>query len=46
MIKVWDRRILGGSNAIGCFIGHTEGITYLDSRGDERYLGKFKIGFV
>ena len=38
LIKVWDRRILDNSQPIGCFIGHSEGITYVDSRGDERYL--------
>lgn len=38
MVKVWDRRILYNNNAIGCFVGHTEGLTFVDSRGDDRYL--------
>mmetsp|Transcript_15157 Transcript_15157/g.17572 ORF Transcript_15157/g.17572 Transcript_15157/m.17572 type:complete len:103 (+) Transcript_15157:1061-1369(+) len=38
MVKVWDRRILGNNKAIGCFVGHSEGITYVDSKEDERYL--------
>jgi DDB1- and CUL4-associated factor 11 len=38
MVKVWDRRILYNNKAIGCFIGHTQGLTHVDSRGDERYL--------
>ena len=37
-IKAWDRRILDGKKPIGCFIGHREGITHIDSRGDERYV--------
>lgn len=37
-IKVWDRRIMEGNSPIGCFIGHREGITSIDSRGDERYV--------
>ena len=38
IIKIWDRRIMEGNSPIGCFIGHREGITHIDSRGDERYL--------
>lgn len=37
-IKVWDRRNLGDSRAAGAFVGHCEGITYLDSKGDGRYI--------
>ena len=38
-IKVWDRRSMGTTNqrAVGGFIGHTEGITYVSSKGDSRY---------
>ena len=38
IIKVWDRRIMDGNSPIGWFIGHREGLTHIDSRGDERYL--------
>ncbi|KNE68798.1 hypothetical protein AMAG_13439 [Allomyces macrogynus ATCC 38327] len=45
LIKVWDRRSLrssGGTGAAarpeGVLVGHTEGITYLSSRGDGRHL--------
>mmetsp|Transcript_29585 Transcript_29585/g.26171 ORF Transcript_29585/g.26171 Transcript_29585/m.26171 type:complete len:100 (+) Transcript_29585:213-512(+) len=27
-----------GNKPIGCFIGHREGVTSIDSRGDERYI--------
>ncbi|KIH91285.1 WD repeat-containing protein 23 [Sporothrix brasiliensis 5110] len=37
-IKVWDRRSLGDSRAAGAFVGHCEGITYIDSKGDGRYI--------
>ena len=36
-IKVWDRRSMGDSREAGAFIGHTEGVTYIDSKGDGRY---------
>jgi len=39
-VKVWDRRAMG-SNTNGCvgiFPGHVEGITFLDSKLDGRYL--------
>lgn len=38
IIKAWDRRIMEGNKPIGCFIGHREGVTSIDSRGDERYV--------
>ncbi|KAI9719156.1 MAG: hypothetical protein M1828_006338 [Chrysothrix sp. TS-e1954] len=37
-IKVWDRRSLGDHREAGVFFGHTEGITYVDSKGDGRYV--------
>jgi WD repeat-containing protein 23 len=40
-IKVFDRRMLGNSRSpqnVGVFIGHTEGIAHLDSKGDNRYF--------
>ncbi|KAJ3160209.1 hypothetical protein HDU86_001045 [Geranomyces michiganensis] len=37
-VKIWDRRSLGrGSKPAGIFVGHTEGVTYLDSKSDGRY---------
>ncbi|KAG1664335.1 hypothetical protein FOA52_011649 [Chlamydomonas sp. UWO 241] len=41
LIKVWDRRIVdtrGRCKPVGVFVGHTEGLTHLDSKGDGRYL--------
>ena len=38
LIKVWDRRSMGDNRAAGVFMGHTEGLTYVDSRGDGRYV--------
>ena len=35
-LKVWDTRSLGDSRAAGAFIGHIEGLTYIDSKGDGR----------
>lgn len=37
-VKVWDRRSLGDGRPAGVFIGHTEGLTYVDSKGDGRYV--------
>lgn len=39
LCKVWDRRCFGTrEQAAGVLIGHLEGITYVDTRGDGRYL--------
>lgn len=40
LCKVWDRRTLreDNPNPVGVFSGHSNGITYIDSRGDARYL--------
>jgi len=39
LVKVWDRRILSESKqAVGVFRGHTQGITFIDSKQDGRYL--------
>ena len=38
LIKVWDRRSMGDSREAGVFVGHTEGLTYVDSKGDGRYV--------
>ena len=38
LVKVWDRRSLGDGRAAGVFVGHTEGLTYVDSKGDGRYV--------
>ena len=37
-IKVWDRRSLGDRREVGAFVGHLEGLTYIDSKGDGRYI--------
>ena len=40
LIKIWDKRSLGGNGgaAAGTLVGHTEGITHIDSKGDGRHL--------
>lgn len=35
-LKVWDTRSMGDSREAGAFIGHIEGLTYIDSKGDGR----------
>ena len=39
-VRVWDRRTLGAHRGtpVGVFLGHTEGVAHLDSKGDGRYL--------
>ncbi|KAL9114349.1 MAG: hypothetical protein Q9227_001771 [Pyrenula ochraceoflavens] len=37
-IRVWDRRSMGDGREAGIFTGHTEGLTYVDSKGDGRYV--------
>ena len=37
-VKVWDRRSMNDKRAAGVFLGHTEGLTYIDSKGDGRYV--------
>ena len=37
-IKVWDTRSLGDGREAGAFVGHVEGLTYIDSKGDGRYI--------
>lgn len=36
-IKVWDRSMGDGREA-GAFVGHLQGLTYIDSKGDGRYI--------
>lgn len=39
LCKVWDRRCFNATGrAAGVLMGHLEGITFLDSRGDGRYF--------
>ncbi|KAF9108569.1 hypothetical protein BGX29_010175 [Mortierella sp. GBA35] len=41
LVKVWDRRSMGAgrySEPSGTLVGHSEGITYVTSKGDNRYL--------
>lgn len=36
---MWDRRLLGHHNSpIGVFAGHCDGVTYVDTTGDDRYV--------
>ncbi|VUC36806.1 unnamed protein product [Clonostachys rosea] len=37
-LKVWDRRSMGDNREAGVFLGHIEGLTYIDSKGDGRYI--------
>ncbi|KAL4805543.1 WD40-repeat-containing domain protein [Aspergillus unguis] len=37
-VRVWDRRSMGDGREAGVFMGHTEGLTYVDSKGDGRYV--------
>ncbi|KAJ5692356.1 LEC14B protein [Penicillium macrosclerotiorum] len=37
-LRVWDRRSMGDGREAGVFTGHTEGLTYVDSKGDGRYV--------
>ena len=37
-IRVWDRRSMSDRREAGAFVGHTEGVTYVDSKGDGRYV--------
>ena len=37
-LRVWDRRSMADRREAGVFIGHTEGLTYVDSKGDGRYV--------
>ncbi|OQD83249.1 hypothetical protein PENANT_c017G07476 [Penicillium antarcticum] len=37
-LRVWDRRSMGDGREAGAFMGHTEGLTYVDSKGDGRYV--------
>lgn len=40
LCKVWDRRTLNEASPkpVGVLAGHMDGITYIDSKGDSRYL--------
>lgn len=40
IVKLWDRRCLNETNPepIGILVGHLDGITYIDSKNDGRYL--------
>jgi DDB1- and CUL4-associated factor 11 len=37
-LRVWDRRSMADGREAGVFVGHTEGLTYIDSKGDGRYV--------
>lgn len=36
-VKIWDRRSISGERAAGSMTGHTQGVTYVASKGDGRY---------
>jgi len=40
LAKVWDKRVLSASSGspVGVLLGHTEGITHIDSKGDGKHL--------
>lgn len=38
LIKVWDRRSMVNKKEAGALPGHTEGITFINSKGDGRYV--------
>jgi WD repeat-containing protein 23 len=42
LCQVWDRRVLKRDgkkgSPVGVLVGHVEGLTHIDSRGDGRYL--------
>lgn len=40
LVKVWDRRTLSEASPepVGILAGHLDGITFVDSKGDSRYL--------
>lgn len=38
LIKVWDRRSMVNKKEAGTLPGHTEGITFISSKGDGRYV--------
>jgi WD repeat-containing protein 23 len=40
LVKVWDRRSLSEEHTkpVGYLTGHTDGVTFIDSKGDGRYL--------
>ena len=39
LIKIWDKRALSNSTgAVGAFVGHAEGVTCVQSKGDGIYL--------
>lgn len=38
MVKVWDRRALNSNRPAGIFVGHSEGVTNIASKGDGVYL--------
>jgi WD repeat-containing protein 23 len=37
-VKVWDRRSIADLRPSGVFLGHKGGVTYVDSKGDGRYV--------
>lgn len=38
LVKVWDRRSMAAGREAGCLPGHMEGITFVATKGDGRYV--------
>lgn len=42
LIQIWDRRLMGTSTknkkSVGTMVGHFDGVTYIDAKGDGRYF--------
>jgi len=38
LVKVWDRRALSSNRPVGVFVGHSQGVTNIASKGDGIYL--------
>ncbi|KAK1368070.1 hypothetical protein POM88_034162 [Heracleum sosnowskyi] len=43
LCKVWDRRLIKNEQAYGVLVGHQEGVTSIDSRGDGSHLISYAI---
>ena len=38
LVKIWDRRALNNNRPAGIFVGHSEGVTNVASKGDGIYV--------
>ncbi|KAK2739785.1 hypothetical protein FQN57_006482 [Myotisia sp. PD_48] len=37
-IRIWDRRSMADGRGVGVFVGHREGLTFVESKDDGRYV--------